>query len=825
MTEQAKILIVDDNPANLVALQAILSKINADILEASSGNEALAQTLKHEFGLILLDVQMPEMTGYEVANILHNNNKTSRIPIIFLTAAYKDEQHRLKGYNSGAVDYIEKPINVEILLPKVRFFLQLNEYQLQLKTALEGERIANESLKTEFAKRASMELNLVCALKQAEIATQSKSDFLATMSHEIRTPMNGVLGMAELLIESELNDEQRDQVQTIIKSGDSLLTIINDILDFSKLEAGRVELENIAFDLEQVIYDILHLLIVRTYNKKIELILNYPPDIPHSFFGDPARLQQILNNLVGNAIKFTKQGHVCVTVDHEKTNDNLIKLLISIEDTGIGIKHNDIEKLFSAFTQVDDSTTRLFGGTGLGLSISKQLITIMGGELWVESEFGKGSKFNIELTLKPAPIPKNQIKIPIEKTLTDIKIILLDNNKINRKLYKQKLSYFGISPTIIKPEINIIKKLRDEKKTGKPFDMVILDYNMPDKSGLDIGKEIRTHSEFDQTKLMILTSSATKGDAKTFTKAKFNAYLSKPIRNDIFKKIIYNTLKEENKSDKIVTQHSSEESRQCHNKIFSGHILLVEDTIVNQKIAEIMLSKLGLTIDLACDGKQAIEYYNRNDYDLIFMDCRMPNMDGYEATKIIRKSSKQKHIPIIALTANAMNEDREKCKSAGMDDIVTKPFKQIQLEKAISQWLEPQKIENNNNKTTIHTNKIQQNTDHSADISIDIEIFNELKNNVGDVFPLIIDSFKESSVEIFEKLAAWSNDDNVEEFIRLPHSLKSSSANIGAIKLSKLALDFEHLAKKEKIDEALKNLNELINVYDQTVIEIDKLGY
>ncbi len=821
MTDRAKILIVDDNPANLVALQAILSKIDADILEASSGNEALAQTLKHEFGLILLDVQMPEMTGYEVAIILQNNNQTSRIPIIFLTAAYKDEQHRLKGYHSGAVDYIEKPINVEILLPKVRFFLQLNEYQLQLKTALEGERIANETLKAEFAKRASMELNLICALKQAEIATQSKSDFLATMSHEIRTPMNGVLGMAELLIESELSDEQRDQVQTIIKSGDSLLTIINDILDFSKLEAGRVELENIAFDLEQIIYDTLHLLIVRTYGKKIELILNYPPDIPHNFFGDPARLQQIMNNLVGNAIKFTQKGHVCITVSHKKTNNDIDKLLISIEDTGIGIKKNDIKKLFTAFSQVDDSTTRLFGGTGLGLSICKQLTTIMGGKLWVESEFKKGSKFNIELALKLQVEQKNNL----EDLLPNSKILLLDDKEINRNLYRQKLDYFGITSTIITPETNVIKKMIDENKTGKPFDMVILDYNMPEKSGLDIGKEIRTYREFDQTKLMILTSSATKGDAKTFTKAKFNAYLSKPVLNCTFKKIICNTLKDKNNSGTIITQHSSEESRQCHNKTYSGHILLVEDTIVNKKIAEIMLNKLGLSIDLASDGKQAIDLYNKNNYDLIFMDCRMPNMDGYEATKIIRKIHKQKHIPIIALTANAMNEDREKCKAAGMDDIITKPFKQIQLEKSISQWLESLPLEDDKKKPTSGSDNTPQILIELGDISIDINIFNNLKNNVGDVFPLIINSFKESSVEIFEKLSTWSNDDNIEEFIRLPHSLKSSSANIGAIKLSKLALNFENLAKKEKVDEALKNLNELICEYDQTVIELDKLGY
>jgi len=691
MSPSAKILIVDDVPANLKALQVMLSSLNVDVIEASSGNEALTHSLRHHFALILLDVQMPEMSGYEVASILHDNPQTTNTPILFLTAAYKDEQHQILGYEAGAVDYISKPISDEILLPKVRFFLQLYEYQQKMEQALEDKKLANETLRKsnellqkEIELRKSLEGQLVEAIHSAEVAAKSKSNFLATMSHEIRTPMNGVLGMAELLSKSSLKDDQREQVGVIINSGGLLLTIINDILDFSKLEAGHVELEKIPFNLEHAIHDAMTLLSVQARGKDLELILDYSPAMPRHFEGDPARIRQILNNLIGNAIKFTEQGHVRVVLKTELQDDKRVLITLSVDDTGIGISENYIGDLFSSFTQADSSTTREFGGTGLGLSICKQIVEVMGGKIWAESVVDVGSTFLIEISLNSVEAPDRFV----EKELAGTRVLLVDDNEVNRQLYDKQLRYFGIDAHVIEDPLDVVSVMDEAHDNQEGFDIVILDHNMPFRSGLELGKEIRQLTKFDQVKLMILTSSVMRGDAKFFSDAGFDAYLTKPALSGVFNDTLVSVLQNrEGRNSPLVTRHSVAESQQELSPTFEGTVLLVEDNRVNQLVAKTMLENAGLKIDLAENGQLAVDMYRENKYDVIFMDCRMPVLDGYQATLAIRQMETGQRTPIIALTANVLSEDSEKCFKVGMDDFLTKPFNSSQLEKALSKWL------------------------------------------------------------------------------------------------------------------------------------------
>ena len=366
MDKKAKILIVDDTPSNLVSLQRVLRELEVDIITADCGNAALANTLKHDIALILLDVQMPLMSGYEVAQFLQDNPNTNHIPIIFLTAAYKDQKHHVRGYESGAVDYIEKPINDEILIPKIRFFLKLYHAQQQLEQALAGEKSANTQLQNEIELREKLEQERLQALQQAQLASKHRAQFLATMSHEIRTPLNGVLGMAQLIGQMQLTDELRDKIDIIINSGSLLMTLINDILDFSKLDSGQIEFENIPFDLAHTINDVMSLLAVNITGKDIDLSMEYPSDEPTHFSGDPSRISQILVNLLGNAIKFTESGFIRIKAKCHPLNTNQTQVRLTVQDSGIGIDKAHIDKLFNSFTQADSSTTRKFGGTGFG---------------------------------------------------------------------------------------------------------------------------------------------------------------------------------------------------------------------------------------------------------------------------------------------------------------------------------------------------------------------------------------------------------------------------------------------------------------------------
>lgn len=540
--------------------------------------------------------------------------------------------------------------------------IQRRENEAKLKTA-------NEKLMS-YSKNLTKQANeLQIARAIAEQASKEKSKFLATMSHEIRTPMNGVLGMAELLRATELDTVQSDYVRTIRNSGNLLLSIINDILDYSKLDAGKLELENISFNLEWLAYDVLDMM-ARTAKADVQLMLDYQADAPRQFMGDPARVRQLLFNVIGNAVKFTEQGSIRLAIRIK--SDQHVSIMV--EDSGVGISDEQKKYLFRPFSQADLSTTRIYGGTGLGLAICQQLVELMEGEISVESDVDKGTVFEINLPLLLAE------EVPVEKneSLHNLRILLVDDNSVNRKVLQEMLLHFGARISVVSRIPMVLTELQKATIDGDPYKILVLDYNSESDDGLHLGKLIRANENINQPGLLVITSSEKPGNAALFEQAGFSAYLKKPVRSDIFQSVLEMISANHGTLQSIVTKYSviEDEQKDVFERDYSGHILLVEDNEVNQIVATTMLEELGLKVDLAENGEIAVNLSATNQYDLILMDCSMPVMDGYEATKQIRlrESESDWRVPIVALTANATEEDMDLCYQAGMDKVITKPF-------------------------------------------------------------------------------------------------------------------------------------------------------
>lgn len=508
------ILIVDDLKSNRLVLSHLLASFEAKIIEANCGKDALKLTEESSnLALVILDVHLPDIDGFEIASLIRKDQKHRHVPIIFVSGVHNDAEHVLKGYKAGAIDYITKPIVPYILLSKVRIFLELWQLRHDLDTAR----------------------------KSAQSAAAAKGRFLSTMSHEIRTPMNGVIGVAELLSHTKLDNTQKQHVDTILTSGELLLTIINDILDIAKLEAGKVDLEHISFNLHRLCDEVLVLLKSNIRSNEVELELDYGCIQDQWFYGDPARIRQVLFNLIGNALKFTEKGLVQLSVTSTKSQSDLCSIHLEVSDTGVGIDEQKLKTLFTPFTQADASVSRTYGGTGLGLAICKNLTNLMSGNIEATSSPGIGSTFTVTLPL-------------------------------------------------------------------------------------------------------LIASKQTAEQAK----AKAAAPLQK----------------------------------------FNGHILLAEDTQINQMVAVSMLEKLGLSVSVANNGQEAVKLFQQKPPSLVLMDCGMPVMDGYEATRQIRALEQaNQHTPILALTADATQENSEWCIESGMDEVLTKPFSLSILSESLAKWL------------------------------------------------------------------------------------------------------------------------------------------
>ena len=668
--EKFNILIVDDREENLLTLESILENPELNIIKAHSGNEALGLMLEYDFAMVLLDVQMPEMDGFETAELMRSNERTRGIPIIFVTAISKQRQHVFKGYEAGAVDYLYKPLDLEILQSKIKAYIDF----FKQKHSLE--------LTTKKLEKTIEELDK--AKRVAEEATIAKSSFLANMSHEIRTPLNGIIGMADLiLMDKDLTEIQLERVHDIKHSGESLLDIINEILDISKIEADRLELENIEFSLREIVQKVVRLLSVKIFQDKLEFVCDVDPEIPDTIIGDPIRIRQILINLVGNAIKFTDKGHIAICIKKLEETTNTVKLKFSVNDTGIGIAEDKIEALFESFSQADSSTTRKHGGTGLGLSISKKLITMMGGEIKVESELGKGSDFYFDLEFKLG----NQTDELWNKKIklgTNEQILVVDDNKYSSKVISKILDYYNLSHVISNSYDEAKAQIKKSIANKKKIDLVLIDYFMPEMNGLEMGKSLISELADDNTaEIAIMTPVQYTLDGKKLNNSNFKFQITKPVLQKELRFLLSAILeKEPIKEEKTRTKSGEKEVEEEVKKL---NILVAEDQAINQKIIHQFLSRKGYDVSIADNGRIAFEKFKADNYDLVLMDVQMPELDGFDTTRLIRKheESRNEHTPIVAMTAHAMKGDKEKCLAAGMDYYITKPVNPSELYKVI----------------------------------------------------------------------------------------------------------------------------------------------